>query len=161
MLSHIANYRPICRQYKRNFVKSLSFLAQRAEFLEQAASVAESAERSCSQRCERTAWKATAQVAQPSPGSVLARTLLPPQEQPIGIVTSSIGALFMVAMLLLVVAMLLRSGSRSTSTSQFRCNAICMLRRNITEKHNDHQKDCHRHRLDLGHWPGNSPCACS
>jgi hypothetical protein len=45
MLSHIANYRPICRQYKRNFVKSLSFFAQRAEFLEQAASVAESAEK--------------------------------------------------------------------------------------------------------------------
>jgi hypothetical protein len=51
-----------------NFVKSLSFSAQRAEFSEQAASVAESAE------------KLLAAMRAHAPENVLAMTLLPPQE---------------------------------------------------------------------------------
>jgi glycine/D-amino acid oxidase-like deaminating enzyme len=47
MLSHVANYRPICRWRKRKLRQVAKFFPpKRAEFLEQAASVAESAFRS-------------------------------------------------------------------------------------------------------------------
>jgi integrase len=46
MLSHVANYRPICRWRKRKLRQVAKFFPpKRAEFLEQAASVAESAEK--------------------------------------------------------------------------------------------------------------------
>jgi hypothetical protein len=46
MLSHVANYRPICRWRKRKLRQVAKFFPpKRTEFLEQAASVAESAEK--------------------------------------------------------------------------------------------------------------------